>query len=255
MTDAAAVGGFHKLVFVRVQVILFKILLRVRKSAAFEPDSGIRAEGLHADLDVLAYVPLRAVAHARVQLLRPGNGAQVGDDPAASLRAPLSSEQLPAVEEVIPHGGPARHVHLALQPGLGAAHGAGARQARLDGQLGAAAHRVHGAVAVLQSRAGLGEVELDQGGYTVAGTLLSFPADDGRARVQILVVRVMALRLSLTLEDGFPADQPVVGVVVGGSDAHTDREDARAANQGHYSLHQCVTTCRFVQRREFGKTS
>lgn len=103
-------------------------------------------------------------------------------------------------------------VPLALPPGLGAAHGAGPRQARLDGLFGGPAHRVRGAVAVLQSRATLGHIELDQRGYAVAWTLLAVPTEDRGTSIKVLVVSVMALRLPVALQDGFPANQPTTVV-------------------------------------------
>lgn len=156
--------------------------------------------------------------------------------PAAALRAHLPPEQLPAVEQVILHGRAAGRVQPALQPGLRAAHGAGPRHARLDGLLGAPAARVRGAVAVLQSRAAPGQIELDQGGDAVAGTLPPLTAEHGRARVKVLVVRVMALRLRVTLEDGFPTNQTVVGVR--GPEADPEDQDKHDPCQKGRALHQ-----------------
>lgn len=85
---------------------------------------------------------------------------------------------------------------------------------------GATADRVQGAVAVLQSRAALGLIKLNERGYAVTGTLLACPADDRRAGIKVLIVSVMALWLSMALQDGFPADQPTT--VVRRSDTQTD---------------------------------
>lgn len=132
-----------------------------------------------------------------------------------------------------------------MPSGLGAAHGAGPRKARLDGLFGAPADWVQGAVAVLQSRTALGSVELNEGGYAVTWTLLTVPIDDRRAGIEVLVIRVMALRLSVALQDGFPADRTTA--VVRRSDTYADDEDQYTADQNRCPLHQCGTTCHFQE--------
>lgn len=228
-------------VIVLLHIIILRILLSVRKAAPCEPVYGVGAESLHTCFDILADIPLRAVTHACVQLLRLRDGVHVGYHPAALLCAPLPSEKFPAVEQIILHSQAAGRIRLALQAGLRAAHGAGPRQARFDGLLCAPADGIQGAVAVLQSRAALGSVELDQRGYAVAGALLTLPADDRGAGIQVLVVSVMTIRVSVALQDGFPADQ--TAVVVGRSGTETEEQDQYGANPNRCPLHQSSTIC------------
>lgn len=96
LIKCGATRVLHAYVILRFDVIIL-VVLYVRESAPREPVAGIRAERFHADLDVLTYVPLRAVAHTCVQLLRLGDRAHAGYHPAAAIRALFSSEQFSAV--------------------------------------------------------------------------------------------------------------------------------------------------------------
>lgn len=110
--------------------------------------------------------------------------------------------------QIVVHGRAALLVPLALAPSLRAAGACSPGQAGLDGPLGAGAHRVVGAAAVLQSRPVFGQVELDERGDAVARTLLPLPVQHGSTRARVVFVRVIALGLALAVHDGLPAYQP-----------------------------------------------
>lgn len=61
----------------------------------------------------------------------------------------------------------------------------------------------------------------------MAGTLLPIPVDNRRTGVKVLVICVVALRLSMTLHDGLPTDEPTT--MSRGRDAETAEQDKRAA--------------------------
>lgn len=176
--------------------------------AALVPNGGVEAQRLHAGLDELADGSLRAVAHASVQLLTLGDFTHVGDHIPAGVRADRAAEKFPAVFQIVLHSRAALLVSLALAPGFRAAGAGSPGQTGLDGPLGARAHRVVGAAAVLQSRPAFGQIELDEGRDAVAGALLLLAVQHGAAGARVVFVRVMALGLGLAVHDGLPAYQP-----------------------------------------------
>lgn len=191
-----------------VRLVLVVGVRAVVGAAALVLDGQVEAQHLHAALDELADGPLRAVAHARVQLLALGHLAHVCDHVPARVRANRAAEKFPAVVQVVVHGRAALLVALALAPSLRAAGAGSPGQARLDGPLGPCALLVVGAAAVLQRRAVLGQVELDQRRNAVARALLLLAAEHGPARATVVLVRVIALGLGLAVHDGLPAYEP-----------------------------------------------
>lgn len=177
-------------------------------AAGLVPIRVVEAQRLHAVLDELADGSLRAVAQASVQLLTLGYFTHIRDHIPACVRAHRPAEKFPAVVQIVVHGGAALRVSLALVPGFRAAGAGSPGQAGLDGPLGVRAYRVVAAAAVLQRRAVLRQVELDERRDAVARTLLPIPVQHGAARTVIVIVRVIALRLGLAVQDGLPADQP-----------------------------------------------
>lgn len=123
---------------------------------------GSEAERLHAALDELTDGPLRAVAHASVQLLTLGYFTHVRDHIPAGVCADRAAEKFPAVVQIVVHRRAALLVSLALAPRLRAPGAGSPGQARLDGPLGPHAHRIVGAAAVLQSRPVFGQIELHE---------------------------------------------------------------------------------------------
>lgn len=193
----------HRIVLVQEVVVLLLV-----GAAGLVPVRVVETQRLHAALDELADGPLRAVAHASVQLLTLRDLAHVGDHIPAGVRAHRPVKKFPAVVEIVVHGGAALRVSLALVPGLRAPGAGSPGQTGLDGPLGVRARRVVAAAAVLQRRAVLGEVELDQRGDAVARTLLPLPSQHRAARAAVVLVRVIALGLGLAVHDGLPANQP-----------------------------------------------
>lgn len=74
--------------------------------------------------------------------------------------------------QIVPHGGAALRILLALLAGFGATHVAGSGHAWLDGSFGLLANGVRVALAVFQCRAVHREVELNYGRNAVTGTFL-----------------------------------------------------------------------------------
>lgn len=176
--------------------------------AAFFPHGRVEAQRLHAALDKLTDGPLRPVTHTCVQLLTLGYFTHIRDHIPAGVRADRPAEKFPAVLQIIVHSGAALPVSLALAPRLRAARAGSPGQAGLDGPFGARAHRIVGAAAVLQSRPAFGQVELDERGDTVAGTLPPLPVQHGATCARVVFVCVIALGLGLAVHDGLPAYQP-----------------------------------------------
>lgn len=228
----------HRIVrFQEVFVVLFV------GAAGLVPVRVVEAQRLHSALHELADGPLSAVAHASVQLLTLRDLAHVGDHIPAGVRAPRPVKKFPAVVEIVVHGGAALRVSQALVPGRRAPGAGSPGQTGLDGPLGVRARRVVAAAAVLQRRAILGEVELDERGDAVARTLLPLPVQHRAARADVVLVRVIALGLGLAVHDGLPADQPpAVGRRRQGEAGET-QEQAAEGPRARHAPEQSAGTC------------
>lgn len=234
-------SAFRVVWFVRLKHFVVGLFVG---AAGLVPIRVVEAQRLHAVLDELADGSLRAVAHASVQLLTLGYFTHIRDHIPAGVRAHRAAEKFPAVVQVVVHGGAALRVSFALVPGFRAAGAGSPGQARLDGPLGARAERVVAAAAVLQRRAVLREVELDERRDAVARTLLPLPVQHRATRTVVVLVRVIALRLGLAVHDGLPADEPpTVGRRRQAEVARKQKHAAERPDGSADALERCAKVC------------